>query len=100
MVQTDNILALAIPKKFKLVNYLQTSTPAMQHVSRACELHHPSKMSCIARKILVFDNSTPAHGFVHMPVSCVLKHASNSLHMDFPSCEDLTQSIQIKLLLC
>ncbi len=59
----------------------------MQHGSRASYLDCPSKMSRTAKKILVFDNSTPAHGFVH--VSRALKHASKSLHVDFPSCEDL-----------
>ncbi len=39
------------------------------------------------KKIRVFDNSTPAHGFVH--VSRELKHANKSLHVDFPTCKDL-----------
>ncbi len=44
-------------------------------------------MAHTAKKVLVLDHSTPAHGFVH--VSRALKHASKSLDLDFPSCEDL-----------
>ena len=74
-------------KKIKSVNHLK-------HPRLQCSLFLELPVAVAlprwartAKKVLVFDHSTPAHGFVH--VSRALKHASKSLDVDFPSCEDL-----------